>query len=202
MPHYPREIPPLTEPSGAPRQDHPAVDHATKDSSVRPDRPFPPASPPKPGFSSGSDQTASEFRPKDSEAIGDPRASRGIAAKNIDSAATAEPMDRPGIIRDNPKHAKQSVRRGRVRRNRSASRRGNPFLRAWMPAFFESLPAKMSARRNQSRHHLQFRPPLNFRHQAEIKPGQASSTPKAWPPFIHRPLRRTGKARRNPARRS
>jgi hypothetical protein len=94
LPHDPREIPPLKEPSGAPERGQTAVEH---DSSADPDRPLPRASAPKSVVSLlGSAQAASEIRPKDSEAVGHPGDSPGIASKDIDSAATAESPDCPG----------------------------------------------------------------------------------------------------------
>jgi hypothetical protein len=96
VPRDPRGMTPLTEPSGATEQGHPAMDQAAKASSVRPDRPHPPVSPPNPVISPPRPvQAASESQPKDSNAIAHPGTSPGIAAKGIDSAATAEPVDRP-----------------------------------------------------------------------------------------------------------
>jgi hypothetical protein len=98
VPRDPQGMPLLTEPSGATEQRHPAVDLGARGDSPRPDRPLPPASPPKPVISpSGPVQAASEIQPKDSEVVGDPGASPGIATKGIDSAATAEPVDRPRL---------------------------------------------------------------------------------------------------------
>jgi hypothetical protein len=110
----------LTEPSSAAEQGHPAMDRAMKGTSAHPDRPVPPASPPKPVFSPlGSVQTAAEIQPKDSEAIGAPDASPGIASKGIDSAGIAEPVGPRS-------HAGRSETRKDISLPRSGSPQPNP----------------------------------------------------------------------------